>query len=302
MKKRLSFEVKEKMVALSGACFWFWNSFDSFLDSCGVPRQIRDRYPREAYNKYQLMRNILTDLDNAGKIDIINAIVSNFYRIRSPVDRDNLDVKQAQGLLEEFRELVGTDPIEAEIQRQAQETVRANYQVSIIERRAWTEQLNKLNKRFIELASSDISPQKRGFDLEALFFNLLAFYEFDYTKPYRTGAFEQIDGHFRYEKFDYLVEVKWTEGLTKQPDLSIFDVKIRGKAQSTRGFFLSANGFDENAIAKFSGDAPRIVLMTGEDLALVLSNQVAFDDAMKAKIDTIVRKGQILLPLRTIMT
>ncbi len=303
MKKRLSFEAKEKMVALSGACFWFWNSFYSFLDSCGVPRQVRERYPREAYNKYQLMRNILTDTDNAEKTNIIDAIVSNFYRMRGPVDVDNLDVKRAQRLLDEFRRMVGTDPIEAEIRRQTQEKTRAAYQVSVEESRARTIQLNGLNSRFIELvSSSDISPQKRGFDLEALFFDLLAFYEFDHTKPYRTGAGEQIDGHFRYEKFDYLVEAKWTDGLTKQPDLSIFDGKIRGKAQSTRGFFLSANGFDENAIAKFSGDAPRIVLMTGEDLALVLNNQVSFDDAMKAKIDAIVRKGQILLPLRTAAT
>jgi len=303
MKKRLSFEAKEKMVALSGACFWFWNSLYSFFDSCGVPRQIWERYPREAFNKYQLMRNILTDLDNAGKTDIINAIVSNFYRMRGPVDRDNLDVKKAQGLLNEFREMVGTDPIEAEIKRQAQEKARSEHLDSIEGRKVHTEHLNKMNQNFIELASTkDISPQQRGFNLETLFFELLALYEFDYTKPYRTGAGEQIDGHFRYEKFDYLVEAKWTVGLTKQPDLSIFDGKIRGKAQSTRGFFLSANGFDQNVISKFSGDAPRIVLMTGEDLAIVFSNQISFDDAMKIKVDAIVRKGQIFLPLRSILT
>ena len=74
---------------------------------------------------------------------------------------------------------------------------------------------------------------------------------------------------------------------TKQPDLSIFDVKIRGKAQSTRGFFLAADGFDDNAISKFSGDAPRIVLMTGEDLALVLNGTVPMFDLMQAKVDAI---------------
>ena len=106
--------------------------------------------------------------------------------------------------------------------------------------------------------------------------------------------------HFSYEKFDYLVEVKWTKETTNQSDLSVFDGKIRGKAQSTRGFFLSANGFDDTAVAKYSGDAPRILLMTGEDLALVLSGRMTFDDAMKAKVDAIVRKGMILLPLREV--
>ena len=42
--------------------------------------------------------------------------------------------------------------------------------------------------------------------------------------------------------------------------------------------------------------------MTGEDLALVLNEQITFDDAMKAKVDAIVRKGQIYLPLREIAT
>ena len=237
MKKTLNFEVKEKIVALSGACFWFWNSFYSFLDSCGVPRHVQQRYPREAYNKYQVMRNVLGDLEQAGKTDIIHAIVSNFYKLRGPVDRDNLDVKKGRHLLQEFRELVGTDPIEAEIQRQAQEKVRAERLSSIEQRQFRIQQLNALNIQFIELASStNMSPQRRGFALEALFFDLLAFYEFECTKPYRTKSGEQIDGHFRYEKFDYLVEAKWTDGLTKQPDLSIFDGKIRGKAQSTRGF------------------------------------------------------------------
>jgi len=174
---------------------------------------------------------------------------------------------------------------------------------TIGERRSRTERLADLNRRFIALASgSDVTPQERGFALEALFFELLAFSEFEYTKPYRTANGEQIDGHFRYEKFDYLVEAKWTEAPTQQSDLSVFDGKIRGKAQSTRGFCLSANGFAESAILKFSGDAPKIVLMTGEDLALVLNEQITFDDAMKAKVDAIVRKGQIYLPLREIAT
>ena len=140
--------------------------------------------------------------------------------------------------------------------------------------------------------------QQRGFELECLFFDLLQFAEFEYAAPYRTPGGEQIDGHFRYEKFDYLVEVKWTSGPTKQKDLAVFDGKIRGKAQSTRGFFLAANGFDNDAVNKFSGDAPRIVLMTGEDLAVVLDGRLPFFDVMKAKIDAIVRYGNINFSVR----
>ena len=301
--KKLNFQVKEKLVALTGTIFWFWNSYYSFLHSCGVPKSLILRFPKEAFNKYDVMRNILQELENSGNKDILNAIVPAFYNMRGPIDRDQLDVNRAKKLLNELRELVGTDPIEEEIKERARQEARRRYQESVGFNRSKREQLYALNQRFIKLASGvNVSPQARGFALEDLFFDLLAFSEFEFTPPFRTPHGEQIDGHFRYEKFDYIVETKWTKALTKQPEVSVFDGKIRGKAQSTRGFFLSANGFDPNAIEKFSGDAPRIILMTGEDLALILNGQLDFSDAMKAKVDAIVRKGQILLLVRQIAT
>jgi hypothetical protein len=297
--KKIRFDLKEQIVSLTGTCFWYWNSYHSFLDSCGVPKSLYNRYPKESFNKYQVMRNVLEVLEEQNKNDVINNIISNFYRLRNAVDKDNLDNKKAKQLLEEFREIVGNDPIENEIKKQKQEQSRVDYQQSVEQIRSKTKKLDQLNNEFISLTTStDLSPQQRGYKLEDLFFDLLQFSEFEYSKPYRTPDGEQIDGHFKYEKFDYLVEVKWIDGLTKQKDLSIFDGKIRGKAQSTRGFFISANGFDENAVNKFSGDAPRIVLMSGQDLAMVLNGQFTFFDAMKAKVNAIVRYGNINYPLR----
>jgi restriction endonuclease Mrr len=303
MAEKLSFEAKEKLVELAGACFWYWNGFHSFLDSCGIPKSMQNKYPREAYNKYTMMRAILADLDQAGNTELISSIASGFYRLKGPMDRDNLDEKKAKRLLAEFREAIGDDPIEAEIKRREKERAKATYEQSIADRRAQGKRLEDLNTEFLGLTTAnDITPQQRGFKLEQLFFQLLHISEFEHTKPYRTPGQEQIDGHFRCEKFDYLVEVKWTQELTKQPDLSVFDGKIRGKAQSTRGFFISANGFDTTAVQKYSGDSPRIILMTGEDLALVLCGRVLFTDAMRAKVDAIVRLGNIMFPIRQVAT
>ncbi len=301
MVKRISFEIKEQMVGLAGACFWFWNSFHSFLESSGVPRTLHQRYPKDAFNKYQVMRNILDVLEDQDKVDTINAIISNFYRLKNAVDQDNLDTKKAKRLLQDFRESVGNDPIETAIKEQQRDKARTNYQQSVEKSKAKKEGLTDLNARFLALAAlTNMTPQQRGFKLETLFFDLLHFAEFEHAKPYRTPNGEQIDGQFKYEKFDYLVEAKWIAGLTKQKDLSIFDGKIRGKAQSTRGLFLSAEGFDDNAVIKFSGDAPRIVLMTGEDLAIVLNGTMPIFDVMKAKVDAIVRHGNINFPARNI--
>lgn len=299
MVKKLNFETKEKIVELAGTCFWYWAGFYSFLDSCGISTELQRKYPREAYNKFSMMRAILVDLDHTGNYEIINSIASGFYKLINPVDRENIDELKAKRLLAEFRVLLGNDPIDAEIKKRDQERAKDAYRKSITDKQTQKKLLEELNSKFLNLTTSnELTPQQRGFNLEHIFFDLLHLSEFEYTKPYRTSGREQIDGHFRYEMFDYLVEIKWTQEQTKQPDLSIFDGKIRGKAQSTRGFFLSANSFDSTAIQKFSGDTPRIVLMTGDDLALILNGRLLFTDVMKAKIDAIVRLGNICFPAR----
>ncbi len=301
MKKRINFELKELIISLSGACFWYWNSFYSFLDSCGVSKTIQRKFPKESYNKYQTMRNVLDLLEESNDIDTINNIISNFYKLRNAVDRDVLDEKKAKQLLSEFKNLVGNDPIEIELERRKREETRENYKSAIAEQQSQTKRIEDLNSIFINLTTTtEYTPQQRGYKLENLFCDLLQLSELEYSRPYKTPDGEQIDGHFKYDKFDYLIEAKWEDGVIKQKDLSIFDGKIRGKAQSTRGVFLSANGFDENAVVKFSGDSPRIILITGEDLAIILSGRVLFYDAMKAKVDAIVRYGNINFPIRTI--
>ena len=299
MPKKIRFEIKEKIVALSGSCFWYWNSFYSFLDSCGVSRTIYQLYPKETYNKYTVMRRIIEYLENKNDIKTINNIISNFYRMRNAIDKDSLDNDKACQLLDEFRTVVGTDPIENEIKKQKQQEHYNKIKKDIELKQEFNQKIKNLNSQFLKLVTSnEFTPQQRGYELEKLFFELLRINEFQYTPPYKADG-EQIDGHFIYEKFDYLVEIKWTKDKTKQKDLSIFDGKIKGKAQSTRGFFLSANGFDDNSILKFSGDNPRIILMNGEDLSLILNGTFSLFDAMKVKVDAIVRYGKILCPLRT---
>ncbi len=300
-KKKIEFKLKEKLISLAGTCFWYWDSFYSFLNSCEVPKSLWDRYPKGTYTKYQVMRNVLERLEENNEIDIINNIISNFFRLNNAVDRDNLDTNKAKNMLNEFKYIVGNDPIENAIRKEKEEESKRKYRTSIEELKYKKDQLEKLNTSFSKLTTgTGVTPQQRGYAFEKLFCDLLQLEEFDFSRPYKTPNGEQIDGHFKYEKFDYLIEAKWTDGVTKQTELSIFNGKIQGKAQSTRGLFLSANGFDENAVTKFSVDSPRIILMTGEDIAIILSGKVSLYDALKAKVDAIVRYGNINYPLKQI--
>ncbi len=246
------------------------------------------------------MRNVLGELEDQNNSEVINSIVSNFYRMSRAADDDVPDAKKAKRLLGEFREIVGDDPIEKELEKRQREKSKQKYQEATEASKHYRKRLEELNKRFLELLSTtEMTNQQRGYALEDLFCDLLELNEMEYKRPYRHPG-EQIDGHMRYEKFDYLLETKWEKDPITQDSLSVFDGKIRGKAQSTRGLFIAANGFEDNAVQKYSGDSPRIILMTGEDLALVLCGRIDFQDGMKAKVEAIVRHGNIQKHLREI--
>ena len=286
--KKIDFNVKNVMVQLAGTCFWYWNTFYSFLESCGISSSIYKQFGKEG-GKYQVMRSVLELLESQQKNDVIMNIAKQFYNLT--LLEDGVDRKKAEQLLTEYRNAMGKTLIQDEVDQRENEK-RMKEQKSIIEeKQSYRGELLEIKNRFRALLLSR-EKQSRGYDVEKLFFDLLGLEEFEFKPPYKTNG-EQIDGHFRYEKFDYLVEIKWTEAGASQSDLSIFDGKIKGKAQSTRGLFLSINGFDENAVKRYSGNSPRIILMDGQDLFLIFEERISFFDLMKFKTDILVRKGDI---------
>lgn len=285
--KKIDFNTKNKLISLAGACFWYWNNFYSFLESCGIPSSIYLQFGKE--NKYQVMRSILEFLERQGKYELIQNIAVEFYNF-TPSEKE-IDEEKANGLLDEFRKSMGNSLIDNKLEQQnLKSQIEANKRI-IEERENVKQKLGVLKNDFMGLQATP-DKQHRGYALEKIFFDLLGLEEFEHKLPYKTSG-EQIDGHFNYEKFDYLVELKWTEGQCKQKDLSIFEGKINSKAQSTRGLFLSVNGFDENCIAKNSGDAPRVIFADGKDLFCVLDDRISFFDLMKLKVDQLVRMGKI---------
>lgn len=290
--KKLDFNIKNKIINLSGSCFWYWNTFYSFLESCGVSSSIYLTFGKEG-SKYQVMRSILELLERQQRYDIIKEIMKQFYNFIP--SEDGIDKDKANILLDDFRKAVGPNILEEEINKKELERKVEEQNRILEEKRIQRQKLEKLKENFLKLKALE-DKQKRGFDIQALFFDLLELEEFEIHRPYRVQG-EELDGHFKYEKFDYIVEIKWTESLTNQSDLSIFDGKIRGKGQSTRGFFLSINGFDNNAVSKFSGDSPRIILMDGQDLFSIFEEITTFYDLMKRKTDALAREGLIYAKL-----
>lgn len=63
--KKIDYQKKELLISLAGKCFWYWGSFHSFLDTCGVPKSLYQRFPKESFSKYNVMRNVLSFLEGA---------------------------------------------------------------------------------------------------------------------------------------------------------------------------------------------------------------------------------------------
>ena len=287
--KKLDFNKKDLIINLAGTCFWYWDVFHSFLESCGIPSSIYKQFGKDI-SKYQVMRSILELLERQQRNDVIENIATQFYNLNP--SEEKIDQKRAQKLLKEFRNAMGKNLIEDQIKQKEKEKKLKDQRKTAQERQLYSQKILELKNNFLKLHTYNNEKQKRGYEVEELFFNILQIEEFEYKSPYKLTG-EQIDGYFKYEKFDYLVEIKWTEEKSNQSDLSIFDGKIKGKGQSTRGFFLSINGFDNNGISKFSGNSPRILLMDGQELFLILDERTTFFDLMKLKTDHFARKGDI---------
>lgn len=291
---KLDFEIKQKIIEIAGTCFWLWDNFYAFLENCGVNR---DRYKRyEGATKYKIMRNVLTDLEDKGDEKTLKKIATELYRLKSIPDKNVPDPAKAKKVLQELKELCGEDLIEKEIESRKIEAKKTEYKIKSQESLNIKRKLENINQQFLCLFN-ETNHNKRGFDLEKIVYELFLHNEFEIHKPYKTNN-EQIDGYFKFEKFDYLMEIKWVNGQIKQSDLAIFDKKVDKKALSTRGFFIAMDGFAHDAILSISGKEPRIILMDGEDLTLVFNQTISLKDAVYSKVESLVKEGNTHFKLK----
>lgn len=237
------------------------------------------------------MRIILDAIERQEKWDLLNNIIANTFRLRLSENDWLKDLKRATMLLNEFKEFIWNDPIETEIEKRRSISIQNEYLLSIEQTKIRNDKIWILKTKLIDI-QKNLWTQQAWYDFERLFFDLLELEWFEYAPPYRVGH-EQIDGSMKYNKFDYLIEIKATRDLVWQNEFSIFDWKIRWKWQSTRGFFLSLTGFQESWLLKYTWDSPRIMCMDWFELYQCLDGIYDLVDVLKNKEDAFVRKWEI---------
>ncbi len=156
--------------------------------------------------------------------------------------------------------------------------------------------LAELNGRLLKLTS--MKAHERGFAFERFLTDLFGLYKLDPRRSFRLVG-EQIDGSFELPPDTFLLEAKWQDLRVGQADLLTFAGKVDGKAQWSRGLFVSYTGFSEDGLHAFAqGRRTGIICLDGLDLTQVLSGGLNFVEVLQRKKRRAAETGRAFVPVR----
>jgi len=295
---QLPFEIREAIVQVFGRAFWLKDPMRALLVSAGVAGELFDRYSDES--KFKIARHVLSDLDTMGEEgwDLQRRIITELCALRTVPDSSVTSREDALAALRSLKELALANKLAVDDARSAADQRAAETRAKQAALLARQEKVQQLRSDFYAMAAASEDPQDRGYSLEDLLADLFELNEIGYRRPYRTPT-EQIDGHFSFKGFDYLVEARWRKERPTSSDLGGFKVKVDSKLSSTRGVFVAIAGFrPEVVLAATQGITSNILLIDGEDLTLILEGHVTLTDALDLKIQKAAQEGILFFPLR----
>ena len=156
--------------------------------------------------------------------------------------------------------------------------------------------LKRLQEQMMQLHS--LPPQERGFAFERFLKEVFELYRLAPRSSFRLVG-EQVDGSFQLGHDVYLVEAKWQGTQTGQTDLLAFSGKVEGKAQWSRGVFISYSGFTADGLEAFSRGKPtRIICMDGFDLHSVLTHHLSLPEVIASKVRRAGETNQAYVSIR----
>lgn len=279
---KISFEIQQQIIQCFGLCFHYKDTVVSFMQTSGVPNDLILKWKSEP--KFVWAKNVINELNKTenGR-SIIRRIATEFYKMKNIPDEVQ-DRDRGLDALRKLKRLIGDTQ-----QNKVNETLNNSYhrsrqEMKIQLRQQLLQKIEELKTEYYSLFSSD-NPQERGYRLEKIVANLFRINDIDYHDSYRNRTnTQQLDGYFRFEGFDYLVEMKWEKNPVNSSKIDSLKQKVDTKLTSTRGLFLSINGFRDEVIQDFSNKDAKILFMDGQELAYILENRISLYEALKVKI------------------
>ncbi|MGV1683481.1 restriction endonuclease [Sphingopyxis sp. NJF-3] len=176
--------------------------------------------------------------------------------------------------------------------RNATTTVRRTTAAQTHAKQVKTADLRALHQAFSQLFGSGMSPQARGKLFETFLRELFSRQSVKMGDHFCLKG-EEIDGTFKFEGENYIVEAKWQEASVSTGQLYHFAHKVDGKMHG-RGLFVSVNGFSRDGIeAIVRGKQIQTILMDGEDLSHVLEERLTLESLLDYKIRAAQTRGDV---------
>lgn len=290
-------DVFEAAVRVAGEALFWKSSLRHIFRASGVSENAATRY--EQLSKYQAMRTAWDDLDRVGSRGRV--VQKNIIQALANLEKPDPKVDQQVGMraIEELRRLAKrsqllVDPEELKRQQRVDAVSAA-----ADSRASRTERLAELKRQFQDL-HRESNTQTRGYAFEKLLADLFRTYEFDFTGSYKTEI-DQVDGALVLDGFTYLIEARWRLQPAVEVDLAGLSNKASRRIHATRAIFISMAGFRSEVVAQYRlAHDSRLILIDGEDLALIFEGRVELPDALRAKTHAASVDGEPHLRLATI--
>ena len=166
-------------------------------------------------------------------------------------------------------------------------------------RKANADKKAQLRDAFADLSSSSSTrtPQQRGYAFEEFLRELFASERLPYRASYRVGTVGQIDGAFKLDSHDYLVEARWRQEPPAINDVFTFAQKVEGKFVDTRGLLISMLPPRPEVVEQLRRITKRVLIMDGQDLAVIVQGLLTLRDALELKADKAHHEGVLFHPL-----
>ena len=289
----LPYEIRNQIIQCIGTCFHYKDNVEAFFISCDIDKRLASKH-KDQY-KFKWARELLNELDDLPDGYLLQRkIVTELCKFKKLPDPKAENPDTGLSSLRRLKELALENKIEFEESKRDTKNrkIIAEEKVKIIQERSGR------FKDLMKLFNESIMKQDRssaGYSLEDILEQLFPLFDLDYRKSYKTET-QQIDGHFRFEGFDYLVEAKWRADQPNESEIGGFERKLETKLESTRGIFISINGFRNEVIKQFEGRS-KIIFMTGEDLIHLLEGRIDLKEALRIKIEKAAQEGKVLIPI-----
>jgi hypothetical protein len=282
--------------------FWTREEIRKLFERCGVPQLLISEVRPDV--KTWTIVDVVLDALNANEIyhHTLQKIIEQTLQYK---DGKHLQwagkekVEAATASLTALREEIG-ELAEERRKRQRDEAERQTRIDKTANDKLFKEKLAELNTRFLSWFSAT-DPQARGIQFEAILAELFDLFDLAPKHSFRRNG-EQIDGGFKLDNENYLLEAKWQAEPVNLNDLRDLDGAVNSTIETTLGLFVSVTGFSPTSLENLvAGNRPKLICMDGADLALVLDSRIDFSVLLRRKKEIAAQRRIVFVPASDII-